>query len=465
MKFNSYFLRRSATVFRLLIILGITSSLSGCDPTGDQIEAIEQPDVDDFSVLLSDTTTVGLSTVISDSVMTGAPSRLLVGGYNDAYFGRFQSAAYFQPTIDNAIAFPELAVYDSLTLSLRYDNYTYGDTTVAMNLSVHQLQADLLDRNVYYNDYTTPYDASPLGKVKVVPTPRSSKTLKIKLSDKLGQQIFQMGKTNLLTSNTEWINLVKGLAIIPGANDNGSVIGFSLIDDLTSVQLHYHLTGEDGIRRDSTVIRSNIAYNQILANRAGTQLAKLPTTRRIALPSTQSGNMSFIQAGLGLMTRVDFPTLLDLKANPYTVVNRAYLRVTPLKSSVTNFLPPPPVLYAYLVDRNNEFFQGSNGFPAPLTDLSGRLEITGSYTVDYVNNISYYAFDLSGYITSILASGADNSTGIVFRTSPFDLRGSAAYPAANTEFTKSASRLVIGNQQNSDPGVKLDLYYTSVRVK
>jgi hypothetical protein len=335
-----------------------------------------------------------------------------------------------------------------------------------MNIAIHQLQADLLDRSAYYNDYTTPYDATPLGKVKVVPMPLTAKTLKIKLSDKLGKQIFEMGKNNLLTSNTEWINLVKGLAILPGANDNGPVVGFRLGNDSTSIQLHYHFTEVDGIKKDSTVITSIIAYNQILANRTGTQLAKLPNTKRLLLPSEQSGNMSFVQAGLGVMTRVDFPTLLDLKSNPYTVVNKAYLRVTPLKSSVTNFLPPPRVLYAYLVNKYNEFFiDGATGYPLALKDLGGSI-VAGEYKVDYVNNTAYYLFDMSGYVTSVLASGGDNSTGIVFRTSPFTiLENQQSSPAVDTEFTKSASRLVIGNQQNSDPGVKLELYYTAVRVK
>ena len=466
MKFNSSFLKKSPTVFKLLILLCLTASLSGCDPVGDQIEAIVQPNVDDFSVLYTDSTTVALSTIGTDSVMTGAPARLLVGRYIDPYFGKFQSAAYFEPTIQSGLVYPDLAVYDSLTLSLRYDGYSHGDTTVAMNISVHQSLVDLLDRRVYFNDYVTPYDPTPLGKVKLLPTPRNTRTVKVKLSDKLGKQIFELAKSNQITSNTEWINVLKGLALIPGSNDNGPVVGFALSDEATALQIHYHTIEVDGVKKDSTVIRTNIAYNQILGDRTGTQLTKLPVNNRMSLPSEQSGNMSFIQAGLGVMTRIDLPTILDFKANPYTVVNRAYLRVTPLKASVTNFLSPPAELFAYLVDRNNEFYvDQTTGFPAALTDLSGRVVVTGRYTVDLLNNTAYYLFDLSGYLTTIMVSGT-NTAGIVLRTSTFDITSqnrSTVYPAANTEFTKSASRLVIGNQQNSDPGVKLEVYYTSVQ--
>lgn len=464
MKFNSHFLKRSSTVFRLLIIWGVTASLTGCEPSGDEIEAIIQPNVDDFAVQFSDTSTVTLSTLAADSVMTGGPSRLLVGRNIDPYLGKYQATAFFQPTTSNAIVVPTLAVYDSLTLSLRYDNYAHGDTTIAMNIAVHKLMENMLDKRAYYNSNSTPYETSPLGKVRIVPRPRSSGSLKIRLADKLGKQIFEMAKNNQLPSNTEWIDLVKGFVLIPGASDNGPIIGFTLSDDNTSIQLHYHLIGDDGITKDSSIIKTNTAYNQILADRKGTQLTKLPTTSRLSLPSSQSGNMSFIQAGLAVATRVDLPTIKDLKINPYTIVNKAFLRVSPLRASVTNFYPAPSTLYAYLVDKNNEYYLGDQGFPEPLRNLRGE-NITGTYRVDLVNNTAYYEFDLSGYLTSVLAASGENTTGILLRTSPFNTEFDRTVPDYNTEYSKSAARLVIGNQRNSDPGVKLQLYYTSVNVR
>ncbi|MCF0052526.1 DUF4270 domain-containing protein [Dyadobacter sp. LJ53] len=464
MKFNSHFLKRSSTVLRLLVILGVTASLTGCEPSGDQIEAIVQPNVDDFAVQFSDTSTVTLSTLAADSVMTGGPSRLLVGRNIDPYFGKYQATAFFQPTTSNAIAVPELAVYDSLTLSLKYDNYAHGDTTIAMNIAVHQLLEDMTKKGAYYNSNSTPYAATPLGKVRVVPTPRSSGTLKIRLSDKLGKQIFEMGKDNQLPSNTEWIDLVKGLALIPGASDNGAIIGFTLTDDNTSIQLHYHLTGDDGITKDSSIIKSITGYNQILGDRKGTQLAKLPTTSRVSLPSSQSGNMSFIQAGLAVAMRVDLPTIDELKLNPYAVVNKAFLRVSPLKASVTNFYPAPSRLYAYLVNKNNEFYLGADGRPEPLSRDRDNLAAATLLRVDLINNTTYYEFDLSSFLTSILATSGENTTGLLIRTSPFNTDPQSG-PEYNTEFSKSAARLVIGDQRNSDPGVKLQLYYTTVKVR
>ncbi|WP_229211984.1 DUF4270 family protein [Dyadobacter arcticus] len=435
---------------------------------GDQIKSLVQPNPDDFAVLFSDTATVQLSTVLTDSSFTGAPSRLLVGRYIDPYFGKIQTASFFQPTTQTAITVPVAAEYDSLVLSLTYDNYTYGDTTKQLNLSVHKVLADILDKDAYYNTNSTAFEETPLGKVKINPTPRTTKRLIIKLSDVLGKDIFERGKTNLITSNEDWINLVKGILIKGGASDNGAVIGFR--SDLVYLQLHYRIPDVDGVKKDSSVFRSSASYNQILADRSGTIVAKLPANQRVAIPSAQTGNMSFIQAGLGIMTRIDLPSVRNLRFTKYSVANRAFLRITPKQFSVTDQLKAPPQIYVFRCNKNNEFYLGGDGFPLALTNLSTQqpVAISANYTVDVINNKQYYLLDLSSYVTELLTSETGDVGGLLLRTSAFNSgsnRPSTTYPSADTEFTNGLNRLVIGDQKSSDPGVKLELYYTTVKVE
>ncbi|UON86186.1 DUF4270 domain-containing protein [Dyadobacter chenwenxiniae] len=73
------------------MILCLHLLLTSCQ-WGDDIQALEQPNLDDYSVQFSDTLTVQLSTVGSDSLMTGGPSRMLFGNYTDPYFGTVQCA-------------------------------------------------------------------------------------------------------------------------------------------------------------------------------------------------------------------------------------------------------------------------------------------------------------------------------------------------------------------------------------
>jgi hypothetical protein len=464
MKFNSYSFKGTSRVFKLLFILGCSVSMSSCQ-WGDQIESLVQPDPDDFAVLFSDTTTVELSTVGSDSLMTGGPRRMLIGNYTDPYFGKVRAVNFFQPTIETGISISTLAEYDSLILSLRYDGYYYGDSTKPLNLSVHMLQSDILDKSSYWNLNSTPYDPVAIGKTRLVITPDTTKSLRIKISDELGKKIFEMGQTNLLTSNTEWINLVKGLVVMPSVSDNGPMIGFRSGTTSTSLQLHYHTPQVDRVDKDSTLFNVTASYNQIVGDRKGTALANLPASKRVSLNSSKSGNMSFIQAGTGIMTRVDFPFMRNLRNVKFSVANRAFLRVTPLRASVTDQLPVPPQLYVYRCDKNNEFYTDGSGFPLPLYYLSSSslTPVVGTYINDLVTNKQYYLIDVSSFISDLMNSEIEDIGGLILRTSAFNTTSS--FRDADTPFSKSVNRLVIGNQQSSDPGVKLELYYTTVKAE
>ncbi len=466
MKFQSYSLGKSSIVNKLLIIIGFAFLLTACE-WGDEIESLSQPDPDDFAVLSSDTVTIQLSTIGTDSVMTGGASRILLGTYKDPYFGKVRSMSFFQPTLSTGMSLVQEAEYDSLILSLRYDNsYSYGDTTKPMNLTVYRTLKDITDipsTSAYWNHNSTPYDPAPIGKVTVVPRPTTTALLKIKLSDVLGKQIFAMAKNNQLTSNIDWINFVKGLAVMPAATDNGSMIGFKWNIDSTSVQLHYHTPSVSEYKKDSTIFKVTASYNQTIADAAGTQLAKLPANKRLALPSTQSGNLAFMQAGTGIMLRVDLPYLRNFKYAEYTAINKAYLRVRPLRASVTNALRVPPVLYLYRLDKNNQFYTDANGTPLAVTLLGTGAGVNSIYYNDLIKNEQYYRFDISSFATEVMVSQSADVGGFIIRSSPFGSSG--AFRDAGTEFARSVDRLVVGDRFNADKGVELELYYTKVKPK
>ncbi|TDE10493.1 DUF4270 family protein [Dyadobacter psychrotolerans] len=467
MKFiSSCFKTFSAVVPKFLVVTGLSLAFAGCQ-WGDQIEAIEQPNPDDFTALYSDTTSISISTVAPDSVMTGSSSRLFFGRYKDPYLGKMHAASFFQPSLgESSIALADKAVYDSLILSLRYDGYYYGDTMKVMNMSVHALTEDITLKNAYYNSNTTPYEAQPIGKISFYPTPRPNvnnarRDLKIKLSNTLGQKIFDMAKANLITNNTEFINVLKGIVVLPGASDNGSVVGFKTIDANTSIQLHYHTPDIEGVTKDSTVLQLAALYNQLGGDRSQTALAKLPHTIRVALPSAQTQNMSFIQAGPGIMTRVDLPTVRQLKYNNYSFANRAYIYIEPLKLSAEYPFVAPQTLYVYLCDKNNEYIR-SAGYPVELSTLSG-APVTATLTNDLVNNKSFYRIDVSQYVSDILRSDSEEIYGLLLRTSAISTTD-PSFPDLNTEFSKGFNRLIIGNQANQNGKLKLELYYTTVKI-
>ncbi|MCF0075153.1 DUF4270 domain-containing protein [Dyadobacter sp. CY261] len=463
MKFNSYSFGESSIVFKLLIIIGFAFSLTACE-WGDEIKSLSQPDADDFAVLHTDTVTIQLSTIGTDSIMTGGAPRMLFGTYKDPYFGKVRAMNFFQPTVESGVSIAQEAEYDSLILSLRYDNsYSYGDTTKPMNLTVYKLLADILDKTSYWNHNSTAYDPTPIGKKTIVPRPTTTQLFQVRLSDAIGKQVFEMAKNNQLTSNTDWINVVKGLVMMPATTDNGPVIGFKWGIDSSSVQLHYHTPSVSEYKKDSTIFKITASYNQIVADPAGTQLAKIPANKRLSLPSAQSGNLAFMEAGTGIMMRVDLPYLRYFKSTPYTAINKAILRVKPVRASITDFLRVPRVLYIYRVDKNNQFYTDGNGAPLPVYMLGGTTPVFSTYRKDLIKNEEYYEFDISSYATEIMTSETGDVGGLIIRSSQFSSSGS--YRDAGTEYSMSVDRLVVGDQFSSDKGLELSLYYTRVKPK
>ncbi|HEV7381062.1 MAG TPA: DUF4270 family protein, partial [Dyadobacter sp.] len=324
MKFISYYFKTySPAVSKYLIATVFAVSVASCQ-WGDQVDALVQPNPDDFTALFSDTSSVVLSTVATDSLMTGSASRQLVGRYTDPYFGKVHAASFIQMGFGgdiSSITVPETAVYDSLALSLRYDGYYYGDTTKVLNVTVHRHLSDMMDKSVYYNSDATPYEATPIGRKSFYPSPRPGAgtigtatgraDLHIKLSDAVGKEIFDLAKAGKITNNAEFVNLLKGLTILPAATGNNAVVGF--LSGSTSLRLYHHTPDAvEGVDKDSVSLSLVGVYNNTGADRKGTVLEKLPNTYRSALPSAQSGNMAFVQAGTGIMTRVDFPSIRQL---------------------------------------------------------------------------------------------------------------------------------------------------------
>ena len=480
MKFISYCSQAFCPVVsKFLIVTGLSLSFASCQ-WGDQIDALVQPDADDFTAVYSDTNSVVLSTLKLDSLMTGASSRLLVGQFSDPYLGKMHSTAFIQFSTttqdgDRALTLPENAIYDSLGLALRYDGYYYGDTTQVMNVDVYELTSDLTLKTdltpiqAIYNYHSTPYNAKAIGTAKIYPRPRPrSGTIgeganrgeaRVKISDVLGKKIFDSVKANKINNSAQWIELLKGFAI-KASMGNHSVVGFTRNN--TALRLYYHTPGAvEGITEDSLSTTLWANYNQTLGDRSGTVLSRLPDTYRSSLPSSQTGNISFVQAGTGIMTRLDFPGLGEYKYLNYTFANSAKLIIEPLRGSSSRSFFLPASLYAYIADKNNDYVT-NNG--SPVSGLTGVAAAT--LTTDLVNDRQYYILDVTDFIRSSFQNESLENYGLLLRTSsPIPTTSNFTMLDGNTEFSKSFDRIVIGDQANPNGRLKLEIKYTSIKAQ
>jgi hypothetical protein len=469
MKFNSYsFKRLFSPASKFLLYIGLAGSLAACQ-WGDEITSLVQPNPDDFLVLFSDTSTVSIATVKMDSVMSASVDRMLVGRYDDPFFGKMHASTFFQTALSSAVTLPQDAIYDSLVLSMKYEKgsdvygnrpYFYGDTTKSMTITAHALQEDIMAKGIYYNNYTIPFDAKPLSTVKLSPRPYSERWIQFKMPNELGTNMFTRAKNNLLNTNEQLMEVIKGFTVMAKSTDNGSVVGFQTGGDSTALRLYYHTTGNDGISSSMVSLPVTGIYNQILGDRSGTDLVALPASRRQALPSAKSGEKSFIQEGIGIMTRLDLPHLQTLKDVKFSVANGAYIRIKPFRQSVNRYFYAPPILHVYYCDKNNEIL-GS------LTGLSSTNAVTANYVNDFINNTEYYWFDVTGYVTNILNSNLSENNGLLLVPDQWGKNPNNRFPGipeGGTEIAKGLARLVIGSQKNTtDRGIKLELYYTTVK--
>jgi hypothetical protein len=122
---------------------------------------------------LIDTFSVSLSTVILDTVITSGTGSLLIGNYRDEVFGKTTSHSYFQIGIPGNVDVENDDIYDSLKLVIKYNGYSFGDTTKNQKILVHHLteKIEFDDGNAITSKTSFGYNPQPIGSIIYTPGP------------------------------------------------------------------------------------------------------------------------------------------------------------------------------------------------------------------------------------------------------------------------------------------------------
>ncbi len=433
------------------LVLGLLclSIFNACE-WGEGNLSLLRSNPDNFTVIFTDTATVNISTVFLDSLGTTG-NRLLVGGYADPYLGKVRAESYLRTVFNGGFKPESRAVFDSLVLSLKYD-YHYGDTLQRQTIRVHQVTEDLGHKDKsYQNVNKSAYSTAPIGAATFLARPLRGTRLQIRLADALGQTMMDMSRNNTLQTDADWQKIFRGVALVPGTENNGPMLGF--LKDSTQIILYYHTSESNGITSSSYRVEpSHIAYNYIGSDRAGT---KLPVAPKLSdrISSSQTDNLSFIQSGVGVMTRIDLPYMRSFKynANGRVRINKALLRIVPFRDETIRTLTPPVNLSLFRCNLRNQVtgvvFGGAAG-----------AGVTGRYFQDTFNNNYNYELDITQYITELIdplensntmiRSNVDNGEGLLLRITD--------------EYNNSLSRLAIGDQRHPRYTTRLEIYYTYI---
>ena len=407
-------MKNTLVIFTCLLIL-ISCSTDAINSS--DFEAGDTFTDSDIRVVQLDTMTVDFSTMKFDSIDTSQSARMLVGKYRDPVFGAVKTASYME-LIPSSYYIDADAEYDSITFLLRPDNYYYNDTLQLNTIHIKQLTESLkpADGINFYNTSTIGFENEDLGTLAYYPRPLATDSLEIKLTDTLGQELFEDLQQKKITTYDEFKNYFYGISVQSGADDNGSVIGFSLTSNM---RLYYSIAGENEHVQYSTDFTINTSssplpfFNQISADEPNEYLKTL-TDQEINLSSSETDNLSFIQSGIGIATRLEFPnikTVFDIQGQG-TLLD-ASLKIAPAISSYSDALALRDTLSVFIVDQNNELTSQLIS-----TDGSAAQAILNRDNQEF--NDVYYELPLSGYLEGLLSVDQESSDALILLPSNYN---------------------------------------------
>ncbi len=389
---------------------------------------------------LIDSFSIKVSTYKLDSVSTVKGFRILHGRYVDPIFGVVTARGFFELKCER-YNIEEEAVLDSVVLNLAYDKIFYNDTTLAKTIQVHQISQNVRPNSNSITFYNTSdlQVSNLLGSRTFTPT-TSKVSLKISLDHPILNTIFEQLKNGQINNQSDLTNIFKGMRISPGNADNNSITSFKAQNSYT--RFYYSLPDEPNeiftFDLNFNDLESNKYFTQITSERTGTNLANLePQETEFASTTTQ--NQSYMQSGIGIVTKVSFPnfrsSVFNLNRDGYLLKSELKIRLEEEYISEHRF--PPDSLMLYVIDQNNNFLFTIN-------------EPSGKPVVGFISKTSpdiseyYLTINVNPFLIKLLEN--DQYLNYSLALIPFD-------------FNVSTSRLVLNGEKHSNFPAKVNVTY------
>jgi hypothetical protein len=475
---------RTKTI-NLLLIFSISTFFIRCSSDDFKEHKIGNNLIDETTeVILVDTFTVESSTVILDSLITSRYNSAILGGYNDEYLGNVKTEYYgvvslgsqIQNDVKNKIG----VSLDSLAF-IMYTNGVYlGDTLQPQRLIVNRLKEKIeLSENerAFYGHSKLEYDSNNLLNEEFYLKPvRQSKydadldndlygydgkgiyfKLDTEEALKLGDTIVKLvnARSEKVQFNAKWLDFFNGI-VLRSDDLNSSLYQASLEEDRLKLRLYCSDTAADGAVEKArfydfpVVVQSgdrNLSFTNYSSDRSETpqKLDRLVEQEQ-ELSSSLTDGLSFIQGGIGLYTKINFPHLENLNLLGLTGgILKAELIMYPKDDSYDDeqFLLPRSNFNLYNTNEDNVF-----GAPLPGANNSS---LSFSFVRNFENeDESYYSVDLTSYVNSVLLNGKKYDDALLI-----------GIPFAN--IGNSFDRLIIENDTKSDFRIRLKVTYVIQR--
>lgn len=380
----------------------------------DNIAAPNVGEGDNLRGRVADTFEIQAGTMLRDSLITDAASRLLVGRYDSEDFGEVTCNSFFQTSIvpSNFLTGTN-PQFDSMVLVLRPE-YLYGNPDALIKMGVHRLKEgfDLESDTTLFSFQTKEFDKTPLAEVSFTAEDISAADLRIRL-DTLGREFYDNRNTVKFETAQGFVDFFKGLALVTQVAE-GSVIGFNVDPGIsnefanTSGLFIYYRTSEDD-NADTTFYRMPIStsfnrFNQIIHNRPS-QLKNLKTNNQVLDPVETNGEV-FLMAGAGIASKISFPTFTDIKNNHENIIVEQATLLIDGSSSETYYLPPDE-LFLFKLDSSNNIDFYSGGINLQVGSSARNIQ---SYSIDVTNYMSDLIFNKETITDFILLPSLNSSS-------------------------------------------------------
>ncbi len=418
-----------------IILISISMLIFSCQEDTD-IGYNILPGSDLINTQITDTFSVEVHTLITDTVITSGVSELLLGEYNDPIFGNTKASFAVQFFNPNFINFKDTDIVDSVILTLAYNqdyNNVYGDQTKEQTIEVYKITDVDLDNTIKYygDDDPGKYMGELIGDTVGFRPSLEDSIVHIKLNNSFGDFFLDADDSNYL-SGQAFRNFFKGLYLKSESVDgNGAIIKYDINDSL-SVSVYFHKNDAEQtalVYKISANNISNVRFNLFEHDYSSANFAG-----PVGDESLPQDSVAYIQSAGGLYARIKIPYLKNLNNSEKIVINRAELIINTAPSSVSY----------------------EDDFPAINTTIITGYISDYSYLLipDYINSSTYggenydegtYRFDIAAYIQDILDGKTENN-------------GINLYPASDGS---NVSRTVITSGNNSNP-VKLVITYTKL---
>lgn len=375
----------------------------GCKKPKEVIGDNLVSDAERLGLAITDTLTIKMKTVLADSLRSDELSVLQIGAYNDLETGLYNiSASTHLRLSSNDVDFgtPANIVVDSVRLLLAHNALSFlGDSTYNLQLSVKELESEILLDSSYYSNQVIPstgeniliansngYTIKPQTPTVYGTDSLESPVLILPVKNSFAEKIIAKSGSVELSDNDNFIQFIKGIQIkaeaVPGAGQ-GFVFGVNPNSIYSAMHIFYRDTVlKDTVRFDLNINNQSATVTSIQSDFSGSVVATHLADSSMAV------DKAYVKSGGLLKTIMTLPYLEEFKQLEGMAVNQAQLEL-PLAQNNEGVETPHTKLFLSVYNANNDLVVAPD-------ILNGEAFFSGERVGDK------YVFRISQYVQQVL---------------------------------------------------------------